>query len=692
VPGHLVVLILSIAAGVLLSACGGGSDNDRANSLAPAVVLDAPLDGSVTNQPEQTFIGRLSGQATLTINGVAANVDQNGQFSFGPVTLVEGSNAFTLIATDAQGRTTEISVTVILDTLAPEMANPGLVTLTTSMGMTIAVEGLAGSVEAGASVEITNTPSGESAAVAADAAGAFSVGIAGKAGDLVTIIVRDRAGNASDPLTLEAPVPAASRFGVIGDSMATALHANDMCGSGDELLNCLRKRLGFHDPVWSYAAGDRSWSVDRLAGFTPATVVSAAADGAEWNDALGQAQAIVQSETGAEPVWRVFIGLGANDVCAESGHFYGGDLERIAQHIDATLTYLTDAMAGRPGARIDMAGILDIVKFRDAMHDRRHNYLFNSCQALWDLDVDAIQTEARDSLCKGELGQLCDALPADLESELLDMFIDSEFDQNNVDEGPCGRVLNGANTAEQRAEAREFNIALNALLGRKAAEYDQRNGVSVRFTDALFAMPIEPYMVSQLDCFHPSRAGQLAIAQTIWQGLDAGYTRTDSYYFDDFENPDKCVQEFTSWAGSCWVDGGTLDGFDSFIASDGWYRLLKDTDNNVSHWVERTLGDVSGKSAAWLSFRHVRTGLDDSGDRVALFVFDADGSDSSPPGWVQLDSFAGPGVDVGLHNGEYYDLTPFLSADMKIRFQTNNARSMENGDGLKWDNVSVFAW
>ncbi len=88
----------------------------------------------------------------------------------------------------------------------------------------------------------------------------------------------------------------------------------------------------------------------------------------------------------------------------------------------------------------------------------------------------------------------------------------------------------------------------------------------------------------------------------------------------------------------------------------------------------------------------MRTGLDDSGGRVDLFVFDADASGSRRPGWVQLDSFAGPGVDVGEHNGENYGLTPFLSTGPKIRFQTDNARSMENGDGLKWDNVSIFAW
>ena len=65
---------------------------------------------------------------------------------------------------------------------------------------------------------------------------------------------------------------------------------------------------------------------------------------------------------------------------------------------------------------------------------------------------------------------------------------------------------------------------------------------------------------------------------------------------------------------------------------------------------------------------------------------------AAPPGWVQLDVFRGGGVDVGVHNGEYYDLTPFLSPELKVRFLTNNAKSMENGDGLQWDNFSIFAW
>ena len=684
------------AALVLLHGCGGGSSTAPpvapADTLAPVIVVDTPPDGSLTNQPGQTLLGHLSEPATLTVNGRPAPVDAANQFSFGPVTLTEGSNTFVLMAVDLASNTAESALRITLDSIPPAPAGLDAITRSSAIGGSIDIVGLAGSVEAAATVYITNQATSQQIATPAASDGAFNATVSGDDGDLLTLLVRDAAGNSSAPVTLEAPLPLQWRFGVIGDSIAAATHSNDMCGAGDELMNCLRKRLGDHDPAWSYAAGDQGWSLGQLAGYNAASILSAADDGAEWKDALQQAQSLFANDTGLEQINQVFIGLGSNDVCAEFGHLYDGDLERVAQHIDNTLTYLTDTMAGRSAAVIYLSATPDITGFRDLMFARQHNFVFNSCQALWDLDVNALQSEARDSLCKGELGTVCEALPAELQRELLDLFLDSVLDQNNLDEGPCGRVLSSANSDQQRLEAREYNIALNQLMADKAADYDGRNGVRVLFSTALFEASLAPYMVSQVDCYHPSRAGQLLIARTIWQDFAPAPLSSDSFYYDAFDNPDPCSQEFTDWAGQCWVDGGEPSGFDAWIGDDGWYRLLKDTDNNVSHWVERRVGDVSDKSAVWLSFKHRRSGMDDSGDRVDFLVYDADGGAGRLPGWVALDIFQGPGVDVGVHNGEYYDLTPYRSADLWIRFQTNDAGSMENGDGLKWDNVSLFAW
>jgi hypothetical protein len=687
---------LLLAATGALHACGGGSSADSpppvpADEVAPVILVDAPLNGSLTSQSAQSFRGQLSEPASLTVNGVAARVDAANRFSFGPVILEEGTNSFALVAIDSAGNRATVEIQVTLDSLPPPPAHLDAITRSSAIAGSVNVVGLAGSVESTATVELTNEATAEQTHAVADESGAFSAHIAAEDGDRLIVQVRDAAGNASKSVILEPPLPREWRFGVIGDSIAAATHSNDMCGSGDELMNCLRKRLGAHDSAWSYAAGEQVWSLGRQAGYNATAILSAADDGAEWKDALVQAQSLFQNETGLERINQVFIGLGSNDVCAEFGHPYAGDLERIAQHMDNTLTYLSDAMAGRPGATVYLSGTPNIVGFRNLMFARQHDLAFSSCQALWDLDVGALRSEARDSLCKGELGAACDVLPADLQEELLNLLLDSVLDQNNVDEGPCGRVLSSGNGEQQRREAREFNITLNELMAQKAAEYDRRNDVRVIFSNALYEAPVEPYMVSQIDCYHPSRAGQLDIAQTVWQGFHPDHARTDRYFYDGFDSNDKCGQAFTQWGG-CWMDGGAPAGFDSWIGDDGWYRLLKDTDNNVSHWVERSVGDLSAASALWLSFRHRRTGLDDRDDRVNFLVYDADGDDNRPPGWVEIDAFRGPGIDVGIHSGEYYDLSPYLSADLRIRFQTSDARGMENGDGLKWDNVNLFAW
>ncbi len=103
------------AALVLLHGCGGGGSSTAppvapADTLAPVIVVDTPLDGSLTSQPGQTLLGHLSEPATLTVNGRPAQVDAANQFSFGPVTLTEGSNTFVLMAADLASNTAEVEL------------------------------------------------------------------------------------------------------------------------------------------------------------------------------------------------------------------------------------------------------------------------------------------------------------------------------------------------------------------------------------------------------------------------------------------------------------------------------------------------------------------------------------------------------------------------------------------------------
>ena len=244
-----------------------------------------------------------------------------------------------------------------------------------------------------------------------------------------------------------------------------------------ELPDCLDSKFGQHNLAWSHGGGAHPWSIARRLGYSSSQVVNVADDSEQWKDALAQAEWI----TAIPNVDVVFIHMGANDVCREFGHYYAGDLAEIEQHVDDTLRHLTTNLA--PGSRLYWSGIADIVGFHDVMANRRHNYMFRSCQALWDLDSDEITEEAAQSLCKaagfnhGLCGDLSDW--AAVRDRIMDKFLDYYLDEYGVREGPCGRVLDRANSPSERDEAREFNKALNKLFERKAQEYDGENGIGI---------------------------------------------------------------------------------------------------------------------------------------------------------------------------------------------------------------------
>ena len=470
-------------------------------------------------------------------------------------------------------------------------------------------------------------------------------------------------------------------IGLIGDSMTAATHADEMCGAGNELPTCLDAKFGQHDYAWSYAGGFMSWSIAARLGYLPTQSANVAEDGARWEDALGQALRL-DSAT----VETVVINLGANDVCRGFGHDYAGDLATITHHIDETLSYLLAVLPA--GGRIYWAGIPDIVAFRNTMASRRNNYIFRSCQAAWDLNQDDITEEAAASLCHatGVTDTVCTNLAdwQNVRDRLMARLVAYYRTRYDLDEGPCGRVLNSANTPADLAQAQQFNRALNGLLARKASQYDGRNGVKIIFRNILYKTPIEPNYVSHLDCFHPNRAGQMKIAQVLWKAFSARRAGTFGVWYDDFDDVNPCTQGLgLPWA-SCWYDFGD-SGFEIKVDEKGWLKVQKDTNKQHRHYVVRELGDLSDMSALWMSFNHKRENLDDGGDRVYFNVY-KNGL------WYRLDQFQGGGNDLGEHAGNYYDLTPYLSSDLRIMFETENQASMKDGDRVKFDNINVFAW
>lgn len=474
---------------------------------------------------------------------------------------------------------------------------------------------------------------------------------------------------------------AQSKIGLIGDSMMVATNSNQMCGSGGEVLQCFENKLGDHDLAFSHGAGDFPWSIARRLGYGDGQIINAADDGEEWKDALAQAQII----TSDPDVNSVFIQLGANDVCADYGHDYSGDLVETAAEIDATLSHLVTSLP--EGSTIYWAGVVDVVGFRDAIFDRRHNFAFKTCQGLWDLDSGDLSDEAVRSLCK-DLdipNEVCDGITEydAILDPLLEELVDFFGDAYNVDT-PCGAVLDGRNTQADLDRARAFNIALNDLLEARAQAWSaSQDEVEIVFTNHLFDVEIPPYFVSRLDCFHPNRAGQMNLAEEIWRGFEPLQAGNVSFFVDEFDNPDLCAQEWTTW-NSCWYDYGD-PGFTVGVDGRNRFEIAKQTSRRRQRWVERDLGDLSDKTFAWMSFNHKRQYFDDSGDRVTLAVH-ADGF------WYDLDVFQGGGNDRNGHPGEYYDLTPYLSADVRIQFRTSNQKSMKNGDSVRLDNFNIFAW
>lgn len=468
------------------------------------------------------------------------------------------------------------------------------------------------------------------------------------------------------------------KLGIIGPSLAAGTHASQMCG-GLDTVECVRNVLGAHSRDWSHAGGSQSWSIASLLGFDSDHVVDASDDGEEWKDALRQAQ-VVMSDPQVEAV---FIILGGNNVCAARGHDYTGDLDRISAHIDETLLLLTDALPS--GGRIYWSAVFDVTQLRKVMAKRDHNYWFESCQAFWDLNGEQIKDSAADDICDHFFGhRLCRAASAQEEAKdrFMELLLKRLLEVETVKEGPCGKVLSSRSTDQDVEQARQFTLALNALMAAKAKEYDGRNGVAVYFSDRLFAASskLKPYHVSRLDCFHPNRTGQQLLAAEIWQGFNTRVGTVSKVLFDEFDSQDYCAQEFTHW-GSCWSEIGEEDGP---LSGDVRINLGELRIRNNGRGVYRGF-NLAGVEQAWISFNWRRAGLDRQSDYVS-FDISADGGRT----WRLLDWFRGDGDDFNMHRGAYYDITPYASADTVIRFLGSSG--LGGSDRVYFDNVKVVSW
>ena len=172
----------------------------------------------------------------------------------------------------------------------------------------------------------------------------------------------------------------------------------------------------------------------------------------------------------------MFIQLGANDVCQARGHDYTGDLELAEGHIDATLQLLTDSLPAN--GSIYWSGVPDPLRLYELMRSRDHNVIFESCQATWDLDTNKVKDGAASDACDHFFdNNLCEVFEFAEEAKdlLVDILLDQWLEREDIEEGPCGKILSSDSTDEDRAQAAGFLSSLNALMADKAREYSGRS-------------------------------------------------------------------------------------------------------------------------------------------------------------------------------------------------------------------------
>ena len=177
----------------------------------------APGDGTAVNTTSVAVSGTQALSAsTVEVNGVAAELVGN-EFAV-VVPLVEGENAITAVATHALGTASD-TIYATRDTVAPGRPRPWLIRIERDQAGSILIGGAFDSVEAGASVTVTNARTGSAVTTAADAAGTFIASLAAEPGDDLVIVAADRAGNNSpsatrrvsaDAIAISAPVAQAA--------------------------------------------------------------------------------------------------------------------------------------------------------------------------------------------------------------------------------------------------------------------------------------------------------------------------------------------------------------------------------------------------------------------------------------------------------------------------------------------------
>lgn len=119
----------------------------KIDTVPPTLNISAPSQGLITNKAACTVSGMTNDatsspvKVTIKLNSGAAEavtVNDNGSFTKA-LTLVEGTNTITVVATDSAGKQTTVTRTVTLDTKAPSITAVSMTPNPVDAGKTVTI-------------------------------------------------------------------------------------------------------------------------------------------------------------------------------------------------------------------------------------------------------------------------------------------------------------------------------------------------------------------------------------------------------------------------------------------------------------------------------------------------------------------------------------------------------------------------
>ncbi len=171
---------------------------------------------------------------------------------------------------------------------------------------------------------------------------------------------------------------------------------------------------------------------------------------------------------------------------------------------------------------------------------------------------------------------------------------------------------------------------------------------------------------------------QLAAPPNGGPGGACGGTLRDEFNSISYAGSNGSLPWATDWQEVNESDG-PFSG-DEIVATDLSNYQLRVQDNDGGGEGVMRQADLSAYTVATLSFDYRRIGLDDANDFVAIQVSKDGGA------WVELGRLAGPANDVG-YSAASYDLTPYISANVRIRFV--GSATLGGSDSVGFDNVQI---